>query len=172
MATDNEYLENPFEEALHSVALSELLMDDEKQSLAQQFQENLRTLSDMFVNLSDEDKQKFAQEFKGKFVKTLSHLNAFSKQKKLAQAMGTGAAAAQADDLRDQFTVAGSISTAVGVLFTDGSLWPTPLGYAVLACVLLLLSFFGYKLYLSLTEKERKREEKLKAKQEKTKKKK
>lgn len=33
-------------------------------------------------------------------------------------------------------------------------------------------AFFGYKLYLSLTEKERKREEKLKAKQEKGKKKK
>ncbi|XP_035792771.1 uncharacterized protein LOC118466966 isoform X2 [Anopheles albimanus] len=42
----------------------------------------------------------------------------------------------------------------------------------MLAIILGVLAFFGYKLYLSLTEKERKREEKLKAKQEKSKKKK
>ncbi|EDO64710.1 uncharacterized protein LOC120897619 isoform X2 [Anopheles arabiensis] len=42
----------------------------------------------------------------------------------------------------------------------------------MLAIMLAVFAFFGYKLYLSLTEKERKREEKLKAKQEKSKKKK
>lgn len=42
----------------------------------------------------------------------------------------------------------------------------------MLAIMLAVFAFFGYKLYLSLTEKERKREEKLKAKQEKGKKKK
>uniref|UniRef100_A0A2M4C3D1 Uncharacterized protein n=1 Tax=Anopheles marajoara TaxID=58244 RepID=A0A2M4C3D1_9DIPT len=42
----------------------------------------------------------------------------------------------------------------------------------MLAIMLGVFAFFGYKLYLSLTEKERKREEKLKAKQEKSKKKK
>ncbi|XP_053676879.1 uncharacterized protein LOC128727043 isoform X2 [Anopheles nili] len=44
--------------------------------------------------------------------------------------------------------------------------------FVMLAIMLAVFAFFGYKLYLSLTEKERKREEKLKAKQEKSKKKK
>uniref|UniRef100_A0A4Y0B1S1 Uncharacterized protein n=1 Tax=Anopheles funestus TaxID=62324 RepID=A0A4Y0B1S1_ANOFN len=44
--------------------------------------------------------------------------------------------------------------------------------FGAILIVLSVFAFFGYKLYLSLTEKERKREEKLKAKQEKGKKKK
>ncbi|XP_050075750.1 uncharacterized protein LOC126563169 isoform X2 [Anopheles maculipalpis] len=44
--------------------------------------------------------------------------------------------------------------------------------FVMLSIMLAVFAFFGYKLYLSLTEKERKREEKLKAKQEKGKKKK
>ncbi|XP_053676877.1 uncharacterized protein LOC128727043 isoform X1 [Anopheles nili] len=142
----NEHLENPFVEALNSEALGELLQNEDKRSLAQQFQENLRTLSDMFVNLSDDEKRQFAKDFKGKFVKSLAHLNEFSKQKKIVQSAVTG----QSDEAE-----------------FDG-MW-----YGILAGVfVLVIAFFGYKLYLSLTEKERKREEKLKAKQEKSKKKK
>ncbi|XP_037043850.1 uncharacterized protein LOC119079873 isoform X2 [Bradysia coprophila] len=42
--------------------------------------------------------------------------------------------------------------------------------YVSLALLIVIYAFFGYKLYKSLTEKERKREEKLKAKQSKKKK--
>ncbi|XP_035792770.1 uncharacterized protein LOC118466966 isoform X1 [Anopheles albimanus] len=170
MSTVEDFRENPFEEALNSAALAELLQDDEKRSLAQQFQENLRTLADMFVNLSDEEKRKFAAEFKGKFVKTLSHLNAFSKQRKIVQSFdGTGSTGTS-----DHIGLTSQLSSLplVGFLFSGGSSWTIVAGYVVLLFVLLLLTFFGYKLYLSLTEKERKREEKLKAKQEKSKKKK
>ncbi|XP_050094422.1 uncharacterized protein LOC126577062 isoform X1 [Anopheles aquasalis] len=170
MSTVDEFRENPFEEALNSVALAELLQDDDKRSLAQQFQENLRTLADMFVNLSDEEKRKFAADFKGKFVKTLSHLNEFSKQRKIIQPSdGTGSTGtSELSGLPSQL----SSLPLVGFLFSRGSSWSIVAGYMVLLLVLLLFTFFGYKLYLSLTEKERKREEKLKAKQEKSKKKK
>uniref|UniRef100_A0A182NJQ3 Uncharacterized protein n=1 Tax=Anopheles dirus TaxID=7168 RepID=A0A182NJQ3_9DIPT len=161
--------ENPFVEALKSEALNDLLQDDEKRSLAQQFQENLRTLSDMFVNLSDDDKRQFAQEFKGKFVKSLSQLNEFSKQKKLVESTLVRPESESVGSFVD--TLAAGLS-GVGILRTD-QLSPTPLGYGLLVgFVTLVIAFFGYKLYLSLTEKERKREEKLKAKQEKGKKKK
>ncbi|XP_049542169.1 uncharacterized protein LOC125955216 isoform X1 [Anopheles darlingi] len=170
MATVNDFRENPFEEALNSVALAELLQDDEKRSLAQQFQENLRSLADMFVNLSDEEKHKFAAEFKGKFVKTLSHLNEFSKQRKVVQSFD-GSGSTGTSDLTGLPSQLSSLPL-VGFLFSGGSSWSIVAGYLVLLFVLLLLTFFGYKLYLSLTEKERKREEKLKAKQEKSKKKK
>ncbi|XP_053665422.1 uncharacterized protein LOC128714574 [Anopheles marshallii] len=162
-----DYEENPFVEALQSDSLSELLQDDEKRSLAQQFQDNLRTLSDMFVNLSEDEKRQFAKDFKGKFVKSLSQLNEFSKQKKVVQStLGK-------DD--EPGTVVETLvrkMPGVDILWTE-QFEPTPLGYGLMAGVLtLVIAFFGYKLYLSLTEKERKREEKLKAKQEKTKKKK
>ncbi|XP_052895267.1 uncharacterized protein LOC128302477 isoform X1 [Anopheles moucheti] len=162
-----DYEENPFVEALQSDALSELLQDDEKRSLAQQFQDNLRTLSDMFVNLSEEEKRQFAKDFKGKFVKSLSQLNKFSKQKKVVQStLGK-------DD--EEGTVVETLvrkMPGIDILWTE-QFEPTPLGYGLMAGLLtLVIAFFGYKLYLSLTEKERKREEKLKAKQEKSKKKK
>uniref|UniRef100_A0A182JRQ0 Uncharacterized protein n=1 Tax=Anopheles christyi TaxID=43041 RepID=A0A182JRQ0_9DIPT len=161
--------ENPFVEALNSDALGELLLDDEKRSLAQQFQDNLRTLSDMFVNLSDEEKRQFATDFKGKFVKSLAKLNEFSKQKKIVQA--TQGKDEEGPNGRLMETMAKSMP-GVGILWTD-QFQPTPIGYGLLAgLVVSIVAFFGYKLYLSLTEKERKREEKLKAKQEKTKKKK
>uniref|UniRef100_A0A182JK34 Uncharacterized protein n=1 Tax=Anopheles atroparvus TaxID=41427 RepID=A0A182JK34_ANOAO len=161
----HDHQENPFVEALDSVALRELLQDDEKRSLAEQFQQNLRTLSDMFVNLSDEEKRQFAKDFKGKFVKSLAHLNEFSKQKKIAQSAAG----------REEEVGGGSLARilpGVGML-VDDQFSPTPIGYGVFLCLLVfVIAFFGYKLYLSLTEKERKREEKLKAKQEKSKKKK
>uniref|UniRef100_A0A182PHZ5 Uncharacterized protein n=1 Tax=Anopheles epiroticus TaxID=199890 RepID=A0A182PHZ5_9DIPT len=160
--------ENPFVEALNSDALSELLQDDEKRTLAQQFQDNLRTLSDMFVNLSDEEKRQFAKDFKGKFVKSLAQLNAFSKQKKIVQSHAAREEEAEGGLMG---TLAKSMPGA-GILWTD-QFYPTPIGYGLLAgLVVSMVAFFGYKLYLSLTEKERKREEKLKAKQEKSKKKK
>uniref|UniRef100_A0A182QJA9 Transmembrane protein n=1 Tax=Anopheles farauti TaxID=69004 RepID=A0A182QJA9_9DIPT len=165
----NDFQENPFVEALKSEALHDLLQDDDKRSLAQQFQENLRTLSDMFVNLSDEEKRQFAQDFKGKFVKSLSQLNEFSKQKKFVQSTLVKEESDTVGSFGDTLV---AILTGVGVLRTD-RLSPTPLGYGLLVgFVVLVIAFFGYKLYLSLTEKERKREEKLKAKQEKGKKKK
>uniref|UniRef100_A0A4Y0B161 Uncharacterized protein n=1 Tax=Anopheles funestus TaxID=62324 RepID=A0A4Y0B161_ANOFN len=165
--TAADYEENPFVEALTSDALSELLQDDEKRSLAQEFQDNLRTLSEMFVNLSEDEKRQFAKQFKGKFVKSLSQLSEFSKQKKIVQsALGK-------DD--EPGTVVETIVKKVplvDILWTE-QFGPTPLGYGLMAGLLtLVIAFFGYKLYLSLTEKERKREEKLKAKQEKGKKKK
>ncbi|XP_035914573.1 uncharacterized protein LOC118513192 [Anopheles stephensi] len=168
MATE-DHEENPFVEALQSAALSELLQDDEKRSLAQQFQDSLRTLSDMFANLSDEEKRQFAKDFKGKFVRSLSQLNEFSKQKRVVQST-----LANGGDERE----AGGLDSLASKLPGAGILWteqfePTPFGYGMLAgLVALVVAFFGYKLYLSLTEKERKREEKLKAKQEKGKKKK
>uniref|UniRef100_A0A182WL01 Transmembrane protein n=1 Tax=Anopheles minimus TaxID=112268 RepID=A0A182WL01_9DIPT len=162
----NDYEENPFVEALQSDALGELLQDDEKRSLAQQFQDNLRTLSDMFVHLSEDEKRQFAKEFKGKFVKSLSQLNEFSKQKKVVQSTLGKDDGPQTVESFVQKLPGGSI------LWND-QFEPTPLGYGFLAGLLtLVIAFFGYKLYLSLTEKERKREEKLKAKQEKGKKKK
>uniref|UniRef100_A0A182MX63 Transmembrane protein n=1 Tax=Anopheles culicifacies TaxID=139723 RepID=A0A182MX63_9DIPT len=164
----NDYEENPFVEALQSDALSELLQDDEKRSLAQQFQDNLRTLSDMFVHLSEDEKRQFAKDFKGKFVKSLSQLNEFSKQKKIVQST-LGKDGDGPETVVD--TLVQKLPGA-GILWTD-QFEPTPLGYGLLAGLLtLIVAFFGYKLYLSLTEKERKREEKLKAKQEKGKKKK
>ncbi|XP_058125931.1 uncharacterized protein LOC131282711 [Anopheles ziemanni] len=167
MSTEG-HQENPFIEALNSEALRELLLDDEKRTLAEQFQQNLRTLSDMFVNLSDDEKRQFAKDFKGKFVKSLAHLNEFSKQKKIVQSAASGS--------REEEETAGSslagMLPGVGI-FLDDQLSPTPIGYGLLVGLLVLvIAFFGYKLYLSLTEKERKREEKLKAKQEKSKKKK
>ncbi|XP_050075748.1 uncharacterized protein LOC126563169 isoform X1 [Anopheles maculipalpis] len=162
------YEENPFVEALQSEALNELLQDDEKRSLAQQFQDNLRTLSDMFVNLSDEEKRQFAKDFKGKFVKSLAQLNEFSKQKKVVQStLGK-------DEESDPILLESLAKKLPGAgIFWTEQFEPTPFGYGMLAgFVALVVAFFGYKLYLSLTEKERKREEKLKAKQEKGKKKK
>uniref|UniRef100_A0A182HWG4 Uncharacterized protein n=2 Tax=Anopheles arabiensis TaxID=7173 RepID=A0A182HWG4_ANOAR len=168
MATEHE--ENPFVEALNSAALGELLQDAEKRSLAQQFQDNLRTLSDMFVNLSDEEKRQFARDFKGKFVKSLAQLNEFSKQKKIVQSSAPGREE-EPEGSRLMDTLAKRMP-GVGMLWTE-QFQPTPIGYGLLAGVVVtIVAFFGYKLYLSLTEKERKREEKLKAKQEKSKKKK
>ncbi|EAU77675.1 AGAP007064-PA [Anopheles gambiae str. PEST] len=168
MATEHE--ENPFVEALNSAALGELLQDAEKRSLAQQFQDNLRTLSDMFVNLSDEEKRQFARDFKGKFVKSLAQLNEFSKQKKIVQTSAPGREE-EPEGSRLMDTLAKRMP-GVGMLWTE-QFQPTPIGYGLLAGVVVtIVAFFGYKLYLSLTEKERKREEKLKAKQEKSKKKK
>ncbi|KFB50450.1 AGAP007064-PA-like protein [Anopheles sinensis] len=162
----DDHQENPFVEALNSDALRELLLDGEKRSLAEQFQQNLRTLSDMFVNLSDDEKRQFAKDFKGKFVKSLGHLNEFSKQKRIVQSAAKDEAAATTGS-----SLAGMLP-GVG-MFLDDQLSPTPIGYGLLVGLLVLvIAFFGYKLYLSLTEKERKREEKLKAKQEKSKKKK
>lgn len=132
MATD--YEDNPFVEALRSEALNELLQDDEKRSLAQQFQDNLRTLSDMFVNLSDEEKRQFAKDFKGKFVKSLSQLNGFSKQKKVVQST-------LAKEEEPETVLLESLAKKLpgaGILWTE-QFEPTPFGYGMLAGLVALV---------------------------------
>lgn len=146
--------ENPFTEALRSEALVELFEDESKRVLAKQLTDNLKKLSEMFVKLSDGEKLQFAKEFKGQFVNQLKTLNEMARQQKVTQENG------EAQKSIPEFGAADAFQEQVDA-------------YLVIAfgmLILLFVVFFGYKLYLSLTEKERKREEKLKAKQAKKKK--
>uniref|UniRef100_A0A1Q3FYI4 Protein with signal anchor n=1 Tax=Culex tarsalis TaxID=7177 RepID=A0A1Q3FYI4_CULTA len=146
--------ENPFTEALRSEALGELLKDEAKQGLAKQLTENLKKLSEMFVKLSDAEKMQFAKEFKGQFVNQLKNLNEMARQHKVVQENG------EAQKNIPEFGAADAFQEQVDSFLV--------IGFGML--IVLFVVFFGYKLYLSLTEKERKREEKLKAKQSKKKK--
>ncbi|XP_053688357.1 uncharacterized protein LOC128737686 [Sabethes cyaneus] len=146
--------QNPFTEALQSEAITELLHNKDKGELAHSLVSNLKKLSEMFVNLADEEKQQFAREFKGQFVNQLKNLNEMVKQEKLAQ-----------ENSKAQQSVPVFDTSAV---FQEEMNFYLTIAFGSL--ILLFIVFFGYKLYLSLTEKERKREEKLKAKQAKKKK--
>ncbi|XP_055610431.1 uncharacterized protein LOC129757288 isoform X1 [Uranotaenia lowii] len=146
--------ENPFIEALGSEALRELLQDTEKREMAEKLTENLKSLSGMFTTLSDSEKKMFATEFKGQFVKQLQALQNMVKEQKVVKANE------QAQQSIPQFGSTDSFNEEVNLYII--------ISFGVL--IVLFIVFFGYKLYLSLTEKERKREEKLKAKQAKKKK--
>ncbi|XP_019563503.3 uncharacterized protein LOC109431691 isoform X1 [Aedes albopictus] len=151
-AADGE--ENPFIHALQSDALNELLNDKDKHEMAQQLADNLRKLSDMFVKLSDQEKQQFVKEFKGQFINQLKGLSEMVKQQKVTHD--------NAEDLK-------SIP-----LFGANEILHEELNFYLMIAfgmlIVLFVVFFGYKLYLSLTEKERKLQEKQKAKQSKKKK--
>ncbi|XP_058465589.1 uncharacterized protein LOC131439065 isoform X1 [Malaya genurostris] len=146
--------ENPFTEALQSDALVQLLKNKDKRELAEKLVENLKKMSEMFVQLSDSEKQQFVTEFKGKFVNQLKALNEMVLQQTVAEENS------EAQKLIPDFDVSGTYQEEVKFYLM--------IAFGML--VLLFVVFFGYKLYLSLTEKERKREEKLKAKQAKKKK--
>ncbi|KAL9700265.1 hypothetical protein quinque_003706 [Culex quinquefasciatus] len=140
--------------ALHSEALGEMLKDETKRGLAKQLTENLKKLSEMFVKLSDGEKSQFAKEFKGQFLNQLKNLNEMAQQQKVSQENG------EAQKSIPEFGAADAFQEEVDSFLV--------IGFGML--IMLFVVFFGYKLYLSLTEKERKREEKLKAKQIKKKK--
>ncbi|XP_062550600.1 uncharacterized protein LOC134215419 isoform X1 [Armigeres subalbatus] len=146
--------ENPFVHALQSEALNELLKDRSKREMAVQLVDNLKRLSGMFDKLSDQEKQQFTMEFKSQFITQLEGLSEMVKEQKLthqnSESMRTIPVFGSSEILNEQLDL--YLMIAFGLL--------------VLLCVV----FFGYKLYLSLTEKERKLQEKQKAKQSKKKK--
>ncbi|XP_058831934.1 uncharacterized protein LOC131690291 isoform X1 [Topomyia yanbarensis] len=146
--------QNPFIEALQSDSLNQLLQNKDKRELAEKLVVNLKKLSEMFVKLSDSEKQQFVNEFKGQFVNQLKALTGIVEQQNIVNENS------EAQTLIPQFNVAGAFQEEMNFYLT--------ISFVML--VLLFVVFFGYKLYLSLTEKERKREEKLKAKQAKKKK--
>ncbi|XP_055536544.1 uncharacterized protein LOC129725114 isoform X1 [Wyeomyia smithii] len=151
---DSNIEQNPFTEALQSEAISELLQNKDKRELANSLVANLKKLSAMFVTLSDDEKHQFVREFKGQFVNQLKSLNEMVKQEKVAE-----------ENLNAQQSIPHFGAPAV---FQEEINFYLVIAFGSL--ILLFVVFFGYKLYLSLTEKERKREEKLKAKQAKKKK--
>ncbi|XP_021698719.1 uncharacterized protein LOC5572296 isoform X1 [Aedes aegypti] len=146
--------ENPFIQALQSDALNELLNDKNKQEMAENLADNLRKLSDMFSKLSDQEKQQFTKEFKGQFINQLKGLSEMVKQQKLSE-----------ENSENMKSI--PIFGANEVLHEELNFY---LMIAFGLLILLFVVFFGYKLYLSLTEKERKLQEKQKAKQSKKKK--
>lgn len=55
-------------------AIDELMKTPEGQQLAEKIREKLKGLNEQFKGLSKDDRQKFADEFKGKFTETFEDL--------------------------------------------------------------------------------------------------
>lgn len=171
--------ENPFIHALQSDALNELLNDKDKHEMAQQLADNLRKLSDMFVKLSDQEKQQFVKEFKGQFINQLKGLSEMVKQQKVTQDNAEdlksiplfGANEILHEELNFYLMIAFGMLIVLFVGQLKLHIRSLKMYYTHDPYLHFTISvFFGYKLYLSLTEKERKLQEKQKAKQSKKKK--